>query len=155
MKNVFLSDYISNKYINIILNYNYAGIHGIAETIGWQIELFRLNQNSLVEAISFNEIFNNDLFIDISNNILKEINFPIKINDDLEKIKKVFGNETSKDSIFYEEYKVNVIRYNYYIAKDYFITFSVSNNKLIGLELIYNKDIINNILPYRCSKNKL
>lgn len=149
MKNIFLSDYISNKYINTILDYSYAGVNGIAETIGWQIELFRLSQNSSVEAISFNEIFNNYLFADISNSILKEIGFPIKINDDLEKIKKVFGNETSKDSIYYEEYKADVIRYNYYIAKDYFITFSVSNDRLIGLELIYNENIINNILPYR------
>lgn len=149
MKNIHLNNYISSKYINNIIDFCYADINGIAETIGWQIELFRLKKDAPIEAISFSEIFNDILLVDIANKILKDLDFPIKMQDNFVKIKNIFGKETSKDNIFYEIYQVNVTRYHYFMSKNYFITFSISNNKLIGLELIYNKDIINNILLCR------
>lgn len=152
MENLYLNNYISREYVNNILEFNYAGISGIAESIGWQILLFRLKESSLIQAITFDEIFENNILLDIANKILKDLEFPIRIWDDLIKIKNVFGKETSQDNIFYETHQVTVIRYHYLISKNYFLTFSISKNKLIGLEIIYNNEIINNILPYRCKK---
>lgn len=129
-------------------DFEYAGIRGIAELLGWQIIFFRKKDdldNTVV--ISFAEIDNKEL-ICISNSILKSIDMNIRFGDNIEVINSVYGNADFTDSI-YED----VIRYNYNVSSNLFIAFGLKDNKLSCLEIVIDENIIKEIINARAFYN--
>lgn len=139
---LYLSNIISNK--NIITNYydfEYAGIKGYAEAIGYKIIFFRRNLFSVLDAVRFFEIVNSEEIV-FCNAILENMNFPIKFGDKCSEIYKIFGRAIHK-----ENYLSNCDRYYYKLSSNDLIVLDIAikNKKLIGLEVIYNQEIIINI----------
>ncbi|MBR1442611.1 MAG: hypothetical protein IJ583_03655 [Firmicutes bacterium] len=138
-----LSD-IANKYTIKKQAFEYAGIDGIAELLGWQIVFFysKYDLNN-VSAISFMEITDNDL-IDIGNNILDNIGINVRFRDNKSVITNIFGIPDFFDKIY-----LNTDRYNYILSENYFLSFGLENDNLTYLEIIYDKNIVNNIVETR------
>lgn len=139
---LYLSNIISNK--NIIKNYydfEYAGIKGYAEAIGYKIIFFRRNLFSILDAVRFFEIVNSEEII-FCNAILENMNFPLKFGTNCSKIDKILGKAIKKES-----YLSNCDRYYYKLLNNDLIVLDIAikNKKLIGLEMIYNQEIITSI----------
>lgn len=139
---LYLSNIISNK--NIITNhydFEYAGIKGYAEAIGYKIIFFRRNLFSMLEVIRFFEIINPEEII-FCNAILEKINFPLKFGTNCSKIDKIFGKAIKKES-----YLIDCDSYSYKLSNNNLIVLDIAikNKKLIGLEMIYNQEIITSI----------
>lgn len=116
---------IVNRYEIREQEFEYAGINGIAELLGWQIIFFCKNNDlSNTVVISFTEIDNIEL-INIANSILNFIDMDIRFGDCAEVINSIYGIADFIDSL-YED----IIRYNYIISPDLFITFGLRNNIL-------------------------
>lgn len=130
-----LKDIVKNYEI-VEQEFEYAGISGIAELLGWQIMFFRKKNLSNTIALSFNEIEIVEL-INIANFILKTIELDIRFGDNIEKIKNIYGTANFIDNV-YED----MIRYNYIIASDLFIAFGIKNDKLSYLEIITDEELI-------------
>lgn len=115
-------------------DFSYAGVSGYAEIIGCKIAFFRKNKSHLLDAFSFIEIEPPEF--DFCNYILENIGFPVKFGDSLDKVREIFGTENSIDT-FFENYK----RYNYFV-NNYFISLSIGNNMVMGVEAVFNPEII-------------
>lgn len=126
--------------------FEYAGINGIAELLGWQIIFFH-KMDDLVNtvAVLFNEINNNEL-IRIANSILKFIDMNIRFGDSVDVIKQIYGIADFTDSLYGE-----IIRYNYIISSDLFIAFGLKDNILLSLEIITDENMIREIVSVRNS----
>lgn len=125
-------------------DFEYAGMSGIAELLGWQIIFFRKKDDlDHTVVISFDEIDSKEL-ISISNAILKSIDMDIRFGDSVEVINSIYGIADFTDNIY-----ENVIRYNYNISSNLFIAFGVKDNKLWCLEIVIDEDIIKEIINNR------
>lgn len=127
--------------VNEEYDFSYAGISGYAEIIGCKIAFFRKNKNAFLDAFSFMEIEQEEF--DFCNAVLENINFPIRFGDSLSKVYELFGKETSVNDYF-----ENYDRYNYYM-ENYFISFSIGDKGVSGVEIIFNDEIISEISDFR------
>lgn len=116
--------------------FEYAGINGFAELIGWQIILFRTDKALPAHALVINNVDSKSL-LSISNKILSNICFNVRMGDDIDKIRNCFGKESYVDDVL-----ENIVRCNYLVNENYFISFGLKDNKLSNLEIILNKEII-------------
>lgn len=138
-----ISDILGEKNI-YKQQFEYAGVEGIAQIYGWQILSFaRKNNLDKTVAILLNELDNKEI-IDIANTILRFTNIKVTIGDNLNMIKRKYGKEYFID-IIYE----TIIRYNYLLLPDIFIAFGFMKNILCSVEIVNDKEIIENIVIYR------
>ena len=123
-KNFYLSS-IPEIKINEEYNFSYAEVSGYAEIVGCKIVFFRKNKSDLLDAFSFIEIEPEEF--DFCNYILEKINFPVKFGDN-----------------FFKNYK----RYNFH-EKNSFMSFCIGDNGVVGIEVIFNPEIIDKISDFR------
>jgi len=119
-------------------DFSYAGVSGYAEIIGCKIAFFRKNKCGLLDAFSFIEIQPKEF--DFCNLILEEIGFPIRFGDSFSKVRELFGTESSVDD-FFEDY----VKYNY-SGKDSFMSFSVQEGTVVGIDTVFSNEIISGLL---------
>lgn len=143
------------KLRDIVKNYNikeqkfeYAGINGIAELLGWQIIFFH-PENNLDNTVvfSFNEIDNMEM-INIANQILKFMDMNVRFGDNMEKISHLYGVADFIDSL-YED----ITRYNYIVSQELFMAFGLKDSILSYLEIIIDKNIIDEVISVRKSNS--
>lgn len=138
-----LRDIISNYEIKE-QEFEYAGVEGVAELLGWQIIAFYKMDDLLNSvALAFEQITSSEL-INISNLILECIDFEIRFSDGKEEIEQYYGKANFIDDI-YED----ILKYNYILSSNYFISFGLKDNKLISLEIIMDEDIIKEVVDSR------
>jgi hypothetical protein len=139
IENIRLCDYVNDVQSK---EFEYSGVNGSTEFLGWYIIVFSEYKSNLVSAVSFDDILSDIRIIKIANDILKRIDFPILFGDDFSLIKKLFGNPISLDTVL-----TNITRYHYFSKEDsLYMCFGIENkNKtLCSLELITNSKIIKN-----------
>ena len=139
--NIRLQDFMPNIDSK---KFNYSGIEGYAEIIGWHIIAFIEGKDNFVSAISFDEILSlpNTELVKTANNILQTIEFPVMFGEKFPVVKKIYGNPYLSDSILTEQ-----TRYHYFLDNNsLYLCFGVENkdNSLYSLEIITNSNIIKN-----------
>ncbi|MDE5558412.1 MAG: hypothetical protein K2J32_12125 [Ruminococcus sp.] len=138
-RNFYLSS-IPEIKINEEYDFSYRGVSGYAEIIGCKIAFFRKSKSDLLDAFSFIEIEPQEF--DFCNYIIEKIGFPVKLGDNFSKVREMFGTEKSIDTFF-----ENYVRYNYFVNNS-FMSFSVGNNKVVGVEVILSSEIIAEISDF-------
>lgn len=140
---VRLRDIIKNYEI-MEQEFEYAGVNGIAELLGWQIVSFCKKDDPVnTVAISFDEIDNTEL-INIANSILEFIDANVRFGDNIETINRAYGIADFMDNL-YED----MIRYNYIISPNLFIGFGLKYNALSCLEIVTDENMIKEIISVR------
>lgn len=120
--------------------FEYADVKGVAELFGWQIIFFRKQADLLnTIALSFSEIEDENL-ISLANSILEHIDIDVMFGDNLSKIIKIYGEANSFDHIY-----ENMTRYNYLIEPSLFIVFGIKEDKMVYLEIITDKAMIDDV----------
>ena len=140
VKDIKLSDYIKGN--TTIQRFEYAEVDGWAELIGWQLIVFRRENNGTISAISI-EYMTEPVFKDISNRILSDIGLPFKAGMSIASIISYLGSSFKTDLIF-----ENHARF-YFDKSDYPIVCSVHDeNGLTGIEIIFDEEVKRNILEW-------
>lgn len=139
-QDIELSDIIDSEFLTEISDFEYAGITGTAQTVGWKIVFFKSDKSLTVDAIRLFDI-RNEFEIELCNKILERIEFPVNFNSKISDIYMIFDAGYSQN-----RYVEGCIRYHYMCSDDSRISFDISEGKLTGLEIIYNRAIINNVI---------
>lgn len=124
--------------------FNYSGIDGVAEVLGWHVVFFRdLENQNYTTAISLEDANCNEELSDFVNLLLAELNIHLKIGDDFEKIQSKYGKPFSYDEII-----SGMKRYNFLLNDNScFICFGVDNTYgLTYVEIITNRKILEGII---------
>ena len=138
-----LKDIVKNYEI-VEQDFEYAGTKGIAELLAYQVIFFRKEDDlDNIVAISIDEIEDARLF-HTANVILKAIDMNIRLGDNIETINGIYGKADFTDSII-----ENMIRYHYIISPDLFLSFGLRNNVLSSLEIVTDKNMIEEIVSVR------
>ncbi|MDR0516478.1 MAG: hypothetical protein LBH25_05470 [Fibromonadaceae bacterium] len=125
--------------------FEYGDVKGIAEIFGYQIVFFRKQDNlSDTVALSFNEIWEDDGLISLANYVLKYVDIDIMFGDKLSKIRNKYGKADFLDKLY-----TNMTGYSYLIDAKLFIVFWVKKGRLVGLEIIADKEMANDIFNFR------
>ena len=128
--------------------YDYGGVLGRAELLGYKFVCYRKGNSEETAAISLIEV-ESKKERQIGNAILKYIGinlrFGNKIND-MKEIEKIYGVPVSIDDCF-----IDMLRYHYLVSPDLFICLGIktSNNKLIHVEIINDSEVISEIIDVR------
>jgi|GEM_PF-1504210 len=133
-------DFIEKKYIKK-QDFQYGAVSGIAEMIGFQIILFKReeNQQNLVLDIDWGENENPQV-LDVANKILGRLNFKLVLCDKLDEIKSLYG-----DADYTDKTSENSATY-YYLNSDKSIMYSFGVSESLGLtrcEFICDVEIVN------------
>lgn len=86
-----------------------------------------------------NNIRNVSFLLSVENKILDSISFPLHILDSKNKIFDFFGTDYIVDSITEEK------KYQFNFNKEYFISIGTRNDIISSIEIMFDKEIINNI----------
>lgn len=124
-------------------NIQYAEIDGIADLIGYNVILFRKTSSSVVSAISLWDI-NSEYLLNICKIITDNICFPISIGDSYFNMINAFGKDYAVDDVL-----ENILRYHYDIKNEYFVTIETEDNTVVGIEIIYDEEIIDLVRDVR------
>ena len=137
-KDIRLSDYIEGN--TRIKSFEYAEVDGWAELIGWQLIVFRKEENGPISVISLEDM-TEPVFKDISNRILSDIGLPFKAGMSIASIISYLGQSFKTDLII-----ENHARF-YFDKSDYLIVCSVHDEKgLSGIEIIFDEEVKRNRL---------
>ncbi len=139
--NLELGNFIDKSKISKIENFEYSGVYGSVDIIGYNIFTFRREKAINISALSIDDINNNCLLFDVSNSILDFIGASFQLGDDFKKIIKLFTKHNFIDDLL-EDKK----RYYYLENKALTVLGFSTTKKLISIELISDSDIINNRL---------
>ena len=146
----YLINCISNNtgIIKEQYDFEYAGICGYSELIGWKIIFFRRKKTNLfLSAICFSDIYSKEE-IEFCNYILEKLDFKIKFGCDIEEIIELFGKESYISHISYDY--DDIYRYVYLLDEKTFASFGFSDNKkLVEVEMIFDKDMANDVFKSR------
>lgn len=143
ISNFRLSKFLSKEIIEE-KEFNYAGVEGIAEILGWHVVIFReLENQECTSVISLSDANYNNELSGLVNLILSELNINLQVGDCFLKIKDKFGQPFS-----YDEVIEGMNRYNYFLDNNNtFACFGVDIHEgLISIEIISSKKIIDGII---------
>lgn len=143
LSNIKLKDYVPEDAVKY-QNFLYGKVKGFAEILGWQIVVFRENDNeNTVSALSLEGFENSSELKKIANKLLEDINLSVRLGDNFNLVKKHFGK-----NLFLDEIIDNVTRY-YYLKYSCLFCFGVDKENLVcSVEIIKNKNIINERMDY-------
>lgn len=137
-REIRLSEIIDVKNIHQVFDFEYSGIKGCAELIGWKLVFFKVAENStLYDAISFSDIESKNE-AELCNCFLEKLCFPINFNSKPEDVFKVFGDKYIEDHII-----EGCSRYHFISSDEMFFSFSVSKERISGIEMVFDSRIAN------------
>ena len=135
--NIKLERYIGSNNI-VYTPFDYAGIKGNAEIIGWQIVVFRRTVNyNMISAISMDEI---DTFPikDTCAEIFKDLDLPLSAGMKIDALTQLLGLYSYQDNILED-----TTRY-YFEIHNNLIVCGIHNKKgLNHIEIIYDQELKN------------
>jgi len=109
----------------------YADVSGQAEIIGYN--------SSQLDAISFFDI-TSESERRLCGYILEKIGSPFVLDTGIDEIERLFG----KDHIE-EEYIEDCVSYTYRFGRELLLRFDISNDKIVGLEIVFDRQMVDNI----------
>ena len=133
--NIKLERYIGSSNI-VSKPFDYAGIIGNAEIIGWQIVVFRRAFNDdMISAISMDEI-DTPIIASICSKIFKDLDLSISAGMKIDALTHLFGIHLYKDDILED-----TIRY-YFETQNALIVCGIhSKNGLRNIEIIFDSEL--------------
>ena len=134
--NIKLANYFENKNI-AYQPFNYAGIDGNAEIVGWQIVMFRRAATDNISAISMDEI---DTFPikDTCAEIFKDLDLPLSAGMKIDTLTQLLGLYSYQDNILED-----TTRY-YFEIHNNLIVCGIHNKKgLNHIEIINDQELKN------------
>ena len=134
--NISLTEFVDPKFI-CSQSFEYAGITGSVDLIGWNILFFTSDNKTSTSAVSLDEITVGGELADVSNQILSALQIELHIGSKFDQVKQLYGKELKKDELYEDS-----IRY-YYLNANVMLCFSIhQENGLIGFEMIDDPEII-------------
>jgi hypothetical protein len=117
----------------------YADVSGQAEIIGYKVVFFKKDDSSQLDAISFFDI-TSESERRLCGYILEKIGSPFVLDTGIDEIERLFG----KDHIE-EEYIEDCVSYTYRFGRELLLRFDISNDKIVGLEIVFDRQMVDNI----------
>lgn len=137
LKNIKLENYIGNENI-VSKSFDYAGIIGNAEIIGWQIIVFRRTVNGNISALSMDEI-DTPIIKDVCAEIFKDLGLPLSAGMKINVLSSLFGAYSYQDNLLDD-----ITRYYFEIHNHLIICGIHNKNGLSNIEIIYDEELVNN-----------
>lgn len=145
LKNIKLENYIGNDNI-VSKSFDYSGITGNAEIMGWQIVVFRRTVNGNISALSMDEI-DSPIIKDVCAGIFKDLGLPLSAGMKINVLSSLLGSYSYQDNILED-----ITRY-YFEVQDYLIICGIHNkNGLNNIEIIYDEELVNNRIKWCLSQ---
>ncbi|ROT16244.1 hypothetical protein EEL51_13740 [Muribaculaceae bacterium Isolate-110 (HZI)] len=134
--NIKLANYFENKNI-AYQPFNYAGIDGNAEIVGWQIVMFRRAATDNISAISMDEI---DTFPikDTCAEIFKDLDLPLSAGMKIDALTQLLGLYSYQDNILED-----TTRYYFEIYNNLIVCGIHDKKGLNHIEIIYDQELKN------------
>lgn len=136
-RNIDLSHIIDPELITRENDFNYAGVTGTAETVGYKIIFFKAADSPVVDAIRLFDIGESER--KLCDTILRAIGFPINLDSKLNEIVGFFGDDYSQD-----DHLVNCVTYKF-LYRNCYVAFDISDEKIVGIAIICSRAIIEKI----------
>lgn len=141
-----LSDFIPHSLI-IEKEFYYCDIRGVVDLYGWQIIFFREKDSSETIAISMTDVFEDNQLLKFANIIIQKIGIEFGFGSKEDIIVDKYGHPNFTDKTF-----EGLCKYNYVIADNLFVSFSIDDILgFSGIEIIQNKSIINEKIDFYLS----
>ncbi|BAV05625.1 hypothetical protein SAMN05421788_108229 [Filimonas lacunae] len=138
-RHLTLQQFVDARYVGKVNNFDYAGIPGVAEVIGYHIIFFTVKGKDGLSAISMEELEGNALFTEIANKILAAIHCDVAIGEKREHVKKLWGEPDFKDDVF------TGIERCYYLKKGVLLVAGFNRyQKGVSLECVMDEELIKN-----------
>lgn len=137
--NIKLESYVGSSIIP--REFDYAGFPGWAEIIGWQIIVFRRDDNT-ISAISLEEM-NSPIIKDICTAILKDLDLPLSVGMKIDALIQALGMYIYQDDILENE-----IRYYFRIQNNLIVCGIHNTEGLKDMEIICDSEIINSRIEH-------
>lgn len=136
--NIKLERYIGSNNI-VYTPFDYAGIKGNAEIIGWQIVVFRRTVNdNMISAISMDEI-DTPVILGICSKIFKDLDLSVSVGMKIDALTQLIGVYSYKDDTL-----ADTIRY-YFETQNALIVCGIHNAiGLRNIEIIYDNELKTN-----------
>lgn len=136
--NIKLERYTGRNNI-VYAPFDYAGIKGNAEIIGWQIVVFRRAVNdNMISAISMDEI-DTPVITGICSKIFKDLDLSVSVGMKIDALTQLFGVYSYKDDTLED-----TIRY-YFETQNALIVCGIHNTiGLRNIEIIYDNELKTN-----------
>lgn len=140
--NINIEDFSLINFISSVetIPFDYAGVGGIADCLGYYIICFKERNSDFLSAISFDDILLHKELTEIANDILQTLYIPIRFGDDSHLVESTLGHPFCIDEKLFADRKI----WYYYINEGKGLL-SVGINladKVMSLEIITHPTII-------------
>lgn len=121
-------------------DFNYAGIPGTAELIGWKIMLFRAHGGESLSAVSMSEIETAEERR-LCNRILQVLGFPVGMGADVQAFCRAFGTDYTTEDIL-----TGSTRYCWRPDADSLIAGEFADGTAVWLEIVCSREIADSMI---------
>ncbi|WP_311327533.1 hypothetical protein [Capnocytophaga sputigena] len=140
--NINIEDFSLINFISSVetISFDYAGVGGIADCLGYYIICFKERNSDILSAISFEDILLHKELTEIANHILQTLCIPIRFGDDSHLVESTLGRPLCIDENLFTDRKI----WYYYINEGKGLL-SIGINladKVMSLEIITHPTII-------------
>ena len=140
--NINIEDFSLTNFISSVetMPFDYAGVGGIADCIGYYIICFKERNSDILSAISFEDILLYEGLTEIANHILQTLCIPIRFGDDSHLVESTLGEPFFIDEELFTDRKI----WYYYINEEKgFLSIGINSvDKFMSLEIITHPTII-------------
>ena len=140
--NINIEGFSLTNFISSVetMPFDYAGVGGIADCIGYYIICFKERNNDIASAISFDNILLHKELTEIANHILQTLCIPIRFGDDSHLVESTLGEPFFIDEELFTDRKI----WYYYINEEKgFLSIGINlADKFMSLEIITHPTII-------------
>ena len=140
--NINIEDFSLINFISSVetISFDYAGVEGIADCLGYYIICFKERNSDILSAISFDDILLHKELTEIANHILQTLYIPIRFGDNSHIVASTLGTPFFIDENLFTDRKIL-----YYYINEGKGLLSIGINladKVMSLEIISHPTII-------------
>ena len=140
--NINIEDFSLINFISSVetIPFDYAGVEGIADCLGYYIICFKERNSDILSAISFDDILLHKELTEIANHILQTLCIPIRFGDDSHLVESTLGRPFCIDENLFTDRKI----WYYYINEGKgLLNIGINSvDKFMSLEIITHPTII-------------
>lgn len=140
--NINIEDFSLTNFISSVetMPFDYAGVGGIADCLGYYIICFKERNSDILSAISFDDILLHKKLTEIANHILQTLCIPIRFGDDSHLVASTLGHPFCIDENLFTDGK---ILYYYINEGKGLLSIGINSvDKVMSLEIISHPTII-------------
>ena len=140
--NINIEDFSLTNFISSVetIPFDYAGVEGIADCLGYYIICFKEENSDILSAISFEDILLYEGLTEIANHILQTLCIPIRFGDNSHLVASTLGTPFFIDENHFTDRKI----WYYYINEGKgLLSIGINSvDKVMSLEIINHSIII-------------